>query len=87
MRSHFEAEPVLQKLRDRGFYTNLPQTVACTCGRCDEPEDEEPMYYECVGCRRTVPYCFGQDDELFDYCDECAIAMFEIQGEPKPCPN
>ena len=28
--------------------------------------------YECSGCQRLVPWCFGGSDIYYDYCDDCA---------------
>jgi len=79
MRSHLEKT---------GYFTNLT-AVKCCCGACGDtpPEDldafdyengEVPYWYECDFCKRTVPYCFGQDDDLFEFCDDCAMAWFEL---------
>ena len=45
--------------------------VSCTCGECEQ----EGNYYICVGCKRSVPWCFGAADEYFDYCDDCAVEL------------
>ena len=60
---------------------NLPvqSEVKCTCGEC-EPENQ---YYQCEGCKRIVPWCFGAADKYFDYCDDCAAELSE-QDEPEP---
>lgn len=52
-----------QSLADR---LNL-RPIGCFCGEC-----EPGLTYQCAGCSRIVPYCYGADDELYDYCDHCA---------------
>ena len=49
----------------------------CICGYCSKELDEEgyASYYQCAGCERIVPYCFGQADRWFDYCDDCAVFL------------
>lgn len=49
----------------------------CTCGEC-EIEDQ---YYQCDGCKRIVPWCFGAADKYFDYCDDC---VSEIEKTLQP---
>ena len=53
--------------------------VKCTCGECES----ENQYYQCKGCKRIVPWCFGAADKYFDYCDDCAAELSE-QDEPEP---
>jgi hypothetical protein len=59
---------------------------ACFCGECDDPlldddEEEGPNRFDCGGCDREMPWCYGADDHLsdgtslFDYCDDCAIVI------------
>jgi hypothetical protein len=67
-------------LEAQGYFTNLPETVKCQCGECfTMPEDI--LTYECELCKRTVPYCFGCDDDLFEYCDACAVATWKVTGQ------
>jgi len=77
-------------LEKTGYFSSL-KPVACACGECgDRPADaaeldtydyengDHPNWYDCEFCGRVVPYCFGQDDDLFEFCDECAMAWFEL---------
>lgn len=32
--------------------------------------------YDCPGCERSVPNCFGAHDELLELCDDCACAVW-----------
>jgi len=57
----------------------IQSEVKCTCGECEQ----ENQYYECEGCKRIVPWCFGAADKYFDYCDDCA-AKLSAQDEPEP---
>ncbi len=41
--------------------------VQCFCGQCEA----EGKYYQCKGCLRECPYCFGAADEYWEYCDDC----------------
>jgi len=43
--------------------------VPCQCGQCDDD------YYECKGCLRTCPNCYGAADEYIDYCDACWLEL------------
>jgi hypothetical protein len=49
---------------------NMPD-VECFCNTCAE----EDNYYECEGCKRIVPYCFGASDRYYEYCDDCALYL------------
>ena len=53
--------------------------VKCFCGECDSIDN----YYECKLCKRTVPWCFGASDKYWEYCDDCAVKLFE-QEESVP---
>ena len=60
------------------FFNLSPQTeidfkpdVPCQCGQCEEDD----YYYECKGCLRTCPYCFGGSGEYEDYCDDCWLEL------------
>lgn len=57
------------------LFGNKPQD--CICAHCSKELDEEryASYYQCAGCDRVVPYCFGQADRWFDYCDDCAVYL------------
>ena len=35
--------------------TRFRSRVKCFCGKCEV----ESKYYQCMGCKRTVPWCFG----------------------------
>lgn len=47
--------------------------VKCFCGECES----ENNYYECKSCNRVVPWCFGASDKYWEYCDDCAVKLFE----------
>lgn len=49
----------------------------CFCGFCpaDQNDENEHRYYQCKGCLRIVPYCFGSGDRWFEYCDNCAVYL------------
>lgn len=47
--------------------TKFTEPVKCFCGECKS----ENNYYECRGCSRIVPWCFGASDEWWEYCDDC----------------
>ncbi len=68
---------------------------ACFCGECDDPdlreehcleEGEDLATFDCAGCKRELPWCFGADDHLasgeslFDYCDNCAEVIRKGQA-------
>jgi hypothetical protein len=70
----------------------LQPVPQCTCKECDDPQfweadETEPRRFDCDGCKREVPWCFGADDEspmgdeMFDYCDSCAVAIINFQSE------
>ena len=65
-----KVKPILIQL-----FGNKPQD--CFCGFCDSQNnhEQEDKYYECAGCERIVPYCFGAGDRWFDYCDDCAYYL------------
>jgi hypothetical protein len=66
------------------YFRNLPQKVACTCGECFDPEAEKyPQTFTCEMCNRDVPWCFGQDDDYFECCDDCAVRL--LQRGRCPC--
>jgi hypothetical protein len=35
-----------------------------------------PKVYTCELCKRQSPYCFGADDEFFEFCDDCSETAF-----------
>lgn len=39
------------------------------------------LRYQCVGCKRRVPWCFGAADDLFELCDDCAMVVNEAQAQ------
>lgn len=58
----------------------------CDCGNCyavfdNEHEELERVTYQCAGCKRNVPLCFGGDGKFsdgsssYDYCDDCFVAI------------
>lgn len=47
--------------------SRFTEPVKCFCGECEEQNN----YYECKGCSRIVPWCFGYSDEWWEYCDDC----------------
>lgn len=46
------------------------------------PEEDSgetyPKIYTCELCNRKAPYCFGADDEYFEFCDNCSEAAKEL---------
>ena len=48
----------------------------CTCGECEEYE----RYYECRGCGYLTPWCNGQDDDYYAYCDDCAVNLMNQEN-------
>lgn len=49
----------------------------------DDPPDKDsgeryPKIYTCELCKRVAPYCFGADDEFFEFCDDCAQTAKEL---------
>jgi hypothetical protein len=59
-----------EDLEKQGFFTNLSATVdhqGAVCG-CDSDDN----FYVCALCQRTIPNCFGADDDFFELCDDCA---------------
>jgi hypothetical protein len=47
----------------------------CQCDRC-EPEQT----FACESCLKERAYCFGQDDDFFELCDDC---WYEQEGSGK----
>ena len=45
--------------------------VKCFCGECRSGK----KYYECRGCSRIVPYCFGGSGDWWEYCDDCWVVL------------
>jgi len=43
----------------------------CVCNQCDN----SASFYVCIGCKEDIPYCNGADDDLFDYCNDCAYKI------------
>lgn len=41
------------------------------CGVNGYGRKTEPRKYQCSGCKRMVPWCFGAADSLFELCDDC----------------
>ena len=54
------------------LFGNQPQDCWCSQCKAETNWENEDLYYKCIGCDRIVPYCFGQADQYFDYCDDCA---------------
>jgi hypothetical protein len=42
----------------------------CQCGECEPAET-----FECAGCHREQPYCYGAADEFYPYCDDCVAEI------------
>lgn len=40
-------------------------------GTRDKECSQSGEHYRCKGCRRTCCWCFGADDEMPEYCDDC----------------
>lgn len=53
----------------------------CVCGEC-----EEDQVYICVGCKLEMPYCLGQDDQYFEYCDDCAYELIRDEESAQSIP-
>jgi hypothetical protein len=83
---------VRSHLEETGYFSSLTP-IKCACGNCGAPPTEAELesedsvaiaageyyqWWECAFCGRIVPFCFGQEDELFEFCDECAMAWFEL---------
>ncbi len=67
--------PVSQR-QARAFRRGVDPRL-CLCGGCGHgetstliPEDGEHVY-ECPGCERLVPWCFGAADRHPELCDDC----------------
>ena len=56
---------------------SLTPPPLCTCGEC---ESDSERVYTCETCHRSVPWCFGADDDMFECCDDCWSAAH--RGEP-----
>lgn len=50
----------------------------CQCDYC-EPEQT----FACEGCLKKRAYCFGQDDDFFELCDDC---WYKQEGDKEPEP-
>ncbi len=54
----------------------------------DPPEKDSgehyPKLYTCEMCNRSAPWCFGADDQYFEFCDDCYVAVTELTGEIEP---
>lgn len=70
----------------------LEPVPTCWCKECDDSNywdesETEPRRFECEGCKRELPWCYGADDTLdngesmFDYCDNCAVLLISDTGE------
>jgi hypothetical protein len=67
---------------------NFKQSILAKIGKppmdcqCDHCEPEET--FACESCLKERAYCFGQDDDFFELCDDC---WYEQEGggkESKP---
>lgn len=38
----------------------------------EDSEEYFPKLYTCELCKRKAPWCFGADDEFFEFCNNCA---------------
>ena len=55
------------------YYPELPKF----CSGC-----EPGMIFECLRCKRLMPWCRGASDALEDWCDECANDYIKLEGYP-----
>ena len=53
------------------------QEIKCFCGECET----ENKLYECKGCKRIVPWCFGGSGQYWEYCDDCWVILSETQPQ------
>ena len=49
----------------------------------DAPPEEDsgenyPKIYTCELCNRKAPWCYGADDEFFEFCDDCYCAATQL---------
>jgi hypothetical protein len=54
----------------------------CQCGECVDLNN----FYVCDICKRSAPYCYGADDDMFTSCDSCWVAAhpeYDLDGELK----
>jgi hypothetical protein len=59
----------------------------CHCFECNIAGSietgEGPLRFDCEGCKRDIPWCYGAADELsdgtslFEYCDDCANVIID----------
>ncbi|HEY9749450.1 MAG TPA: hypothetical protein V6C63_12260 [Allocoleopsis sp.] len=73
------------KLPDVSQFLEQFKAIACspvpTCVCNCEFDEEGPLKFECEGCKREMPYCYGADDHLptgeslYPYCDDCAAII------------
>lgn len=46
---------------------------------CELSRREQCGSYDCPGCERKVPCCFGASDELGELCDDCAAHVWRVR--------
>ncbi|WP_434684047.1 hypothetical protein [Pseudanabaena minima] len=64
---------IREQLQATGYFASLAKSVACQCKpNYLEHCDRDGLFFTCELCLRDIPYCFGADDDHFDYCDDCA---------------
>jgi hypothetical protein len=73
------------KLEQTGYFSSLSAFIPCHCHQCFAPPwgemdwgEEYPKIYTCELCNRKAPWCFGADDEFFEFCDDCAQTAKEL---------
>ncbi len=77
---------IQEALRQQLYFSSLTAEVCCTCSECLDPaQDYYPQVFRCGFCDREVPWCFGQDDDYPDFCDDCAVYLLKI--DRCPCGN
>ena len=52
---------------------SLSPVPACQCDECYGDPD---LIYTCKTCDRSVPYCYGADDDMYESCDACWVATY-----------
>ena len=75
-------DPDLKQIIEKtGYFTTLPAKVDCVDKQPDGTNCEfclDQEWYICELCERQVPYCFGADDILFEFCGACAAKIDEL---------
>ena len=55
------------------------KTRSSYCMRGCNPGD----YFECLRCKRLMPFCMGAGDVFEDWCDNCVADYEKLEGFPK----